>query len=90
MTRPKFTTKRGFLTFYAFACGYLETNQDWADVRKVCLSLINSELRLFELVVYDHEERVRRREHIIGLLPARAWFVQACKEVGCQRRRNKP
>lgn len=76
MISPKFITKRGFLTFYAFACGYLETNQDWADVRKVCLSLINSELR--------------RREHIIGLLPARAWFVQACKEVGCQRRRNKP
>ena len=88
--KPKFVTAQGFLTFYAFACGYLETNLDWKDKRRVCLSLINAELRLFELVVYDHEERIQRQEHIQNLLPARAWFVHACKELGCQRRMNTP
>lgn len=87
---PKFVNKDGFLTLYSFACGYIETNEGWKDKRQVCLSLVNNELRLFELVVYDQDERIITRDNIVNLLPARKAFKEACATVGCRPRRNMP
>ena len=89
-TKDKFVTARGWLTQYALACGYIETNEDWKDRRVACMSLNNGEMNTYEVTAYNEEERVSFREVVEGLPTARKLFLTCLVERGAKRKATAP
>ena len=88
-TKDKFTTKRGWLTLYSLACGYIETNEGWKDRRVVCMSLNNGEMNTYEVLGYDVSERINFREVVEGLPAARKLFLDCLAKRGADRHINQ-
>lgn len=81
----KFTTKDGYLTFYAMCCGYIETNQEFRTERKVVMRLMNPEINLFLI-----SNLVNRSNIYVdsGIGQARKEFNKQCKFAGTKRTIN--
>lgn len=87
--RNKFYTAKGYLTQYALACGYLDTNVDYnSNPESVNISL-SYEGFVYHVKGYDHKNKQRICWDSFDTLPeARKAFQQVLKENKQQRKIN--
>jgi len=70
---PKFKTKKGDLTHYAFACGYLQI----FDCGQLRLTLWHEGGSVFHVRLFDHENKTRIFWHSFErMLDARKYWHQ--------------
>jgi hypothetical protein len=89
--KNKFVTKDGFLTVYALACGYHETNFEWALPQGTRIVNMWHEGACFHVRTYQEDKPGWIAWDCFQSLPdARKAFVMACKAGNTKRKINKP
>jgi hypothetical protein len=97
MTAPKFITRRRWLTSYALACGYVETQAqdvinkgtlEWPDFKGVSVSMW-LDCGVYHIRVHNHTEGQRVLWECKDTLPeARKFFSQCLKAHKLSRKMN--
>lgn len=82
----KFITKTGWLTQYALACGYIETNEGWKEKRIACLE---KDSACFHVKAYDENESRNYWESFDNYGDAKKAFIACLKEQNTKRHINR-
>lgn len=89
MNSPKFCTKDGYLTAYAMACGYLETNLNYSNEEFGKRIYIEMDCGVYHVKGYDHNEHCSLGWQCFdNIKDARKAFNMLCRENGDVRKFN--
>jgi hypothetical protein len=84
--QSKFVNKSGWLTQYALACGYMETNEGWNDKRIACLE---KDSACFHVKAYDENEKCNYWQGFDKYGDAKKAYIACLKERNAKRTINK-
>jgi hypothetical protein len=84
--QSKFVNKTGWLTQYALACGYIETNEGWNNKRIACLW---KEHGVFHVKAYDENEQQNYWYAFRLYGDAKKAYIACLKERNSKRTINK-
>jgi hypothetical protein len=82
----KFFTKKGWLTPYAMACGYI--HETTTNAGRAYLRMNNAELNTYDVQFYPDNNTPRTWQTVEGIAQARKLYVDTCHGVPMRRKRK--